>query len=203
MKTVAASADAIVSTTVSALSCHMTVGQSLLINSSSAILSMHELMSNEVPNRTIHLADHSLVRFPSMVDLNTSRTVPVSIRVRTPALITTRRKITSGCLDCGISDCIGRARISSHAPIMSASLSVKLADKEGRDLVVYAPAALSSSFHETSTLSFHLWQCRTFRPSLRITRTIASSICTSSTSPSRIPTSLSRCIFNYGLKILV
>ena len=81
--------------TIDALSRHMTVGQSLLINTSSVILFMHEIMSNEVPNRAIRLSDHSSIRFPAMVDLNTSGIFPVSIRVRTPALITSRRKDAS------------------------------------------------------------------------------------------------------------
>jgi hypothetical protein len=87
--------DAIVSMTIDALSRHMTVGQSLLINTSSVILFMHEIMSNEVPNRTIHLSDHSVIRFPAMVDLNTSGIIPVSMRVRTAALITPGRKDAS------------------------------------------------------------------------------------------------------------
>lgn len=77
------SVDTIVAATIEALSHHLTVGQSLLINTSSVILFMHELMSNEVPNRTIHLSDHSFIHFSSMVDLNRSGIFPVSIRVRT------------------------------------------------------------------------------------------------------------------------
>ena len=114
MNNVAASVDAIVSATISALSAHLTVGQSLLINASSVILAMDQIVASEVPNRVIRLSDYSSIRFPSTMDLNSSGDAPVSIHVTSLVLMLIARRMASRYLGDLDSDGIWRSRIASH-----------------------------------------------------------------------------------------
>jgi hypothetical protein len=65
-----------------ALSVHLNIEQSLIIDTASVIFSLQRITINTLSNKTIQLNGNTQIRFPSTINLNLSQDSSVLLQVR-------------------------------------------------------------------------------------------------------------------------